>query len=78
MTGHLFGGGGALEAIFTVLSMKEGIIPPTINYQIYDENCDLNYVPTTAIKKDIKYALTNSLGFGGHNAVLAFKKYEGK
>jgi 3-oxoacyl-[acyl-carrier-protein] synthase II len=75
MTGHLLGAAGGVEAIATVLTLKQGIIPPTINYEIPDEECDLNYTPNKAVKKDIKYALSNSLGFGGHNASILLKKY---
>ena len=75
MTGHLLGAAGGVEAIATALTLKQGIIPPTINYEIPDEECDLNYTPNKAVKKDIKYALSNSLGFGGHNASILLKKY---
>jgi 3-oxoacyl-[acyl-carrier-protein] synthase II len=75
MTGHLLGASGAIEAIATILALKNGIIPPTINYVTQDPECDLNYVPNKAIKEEIKYALSNSFGFGGHNATLAFKKF---
>lgn len=75
MTGHLLGAAGGIEAIATVLAIKEGIIPPTINYENPDEECDLNYTPNTPIKREIKYGLSNSLGFGGHNASILFKKY---
>ncbi len=77
MTGHLLGGGGGVEAIFTVLSIKDGIIPPTINYETPDPECDLDYVPNTARKADIRVAMSNSFGFGGTNASLVFRKYEG-
>src|SRR3954467_1201968 len=76
MTGHLLGAAGGVEAIISVLSIKEGIIPPTINYNTPDPECDLDYVPNEARKQDIKVALSNSLGFGGHNATIVFKKYE--
>ena len=75
MTGHLLGATGAIEAIFSLLAIKEGIIPPTINYETPDEELDLDYVPNTAKKKDVNVALSNSLGFGGHNATLIFKKF---
>lgn len=75
MTGHLLGAAGGIEAIATVLSIKEGIVPPTINYINFDEECDLNYTPNKAVNKDINYALSNSLGFGGHNAAILLKKY---
>ncbi|SFA78736.1 3-oxoacyl-[acyl-carrier-protein] synthase II [Bacillus sp. cl95] len=76
MTGHLLGAAGGIEAIFTVLAMKENILPPTINLQNPDPECDLDYVPNEARPKVIKAAISNSLGFGGHNATIAFKKYE--
>lgn len=75
MTGHLLGAAGAVEAIACALAIKEGFIPPTMNIQNQDPELDLNYVPNKGIKKDVRYALSNSLGFGGHNATLAFKKY---
>lgn len=75
MTGHLLGATGAIEAIFSLLAIKDGIIPPTINYQTQDEQLDLDYVPNVAKKKDVQIVLSNSLGFGGHNATLIFKKY---
>lgn len=74
MTGHLLGAAGGLEAIFTVKALKEGIVPPTINYKEADPKCDLDYVPNEARKMDVEYAMSNSLGFGGHNASLMFKK----
>ncbi|MFD1031198.1 beta-ketoacyl-ACP synthase II [Metaplanococcus flavidus] len=76
MTGHLLGAAGGIEAIFTALALKEGIMPPTINYETADEECDLDYVPNTARTADFNFAMSNSLGFGGHNASLVFKKYE--
>jgi 3-oxoacyl-[acyl-carrier-protein] synthase II len=75
MTGHLLGATGAIEAIFSLLAIKDGIIPPTINYQTPDEQLDLDYVPNVAKKKDVQVVLSNSLGFGGHNATLIFKKF---
>ena len=65
-----------LELSELVKALEEGFIPPTINYETPDEECDLDYVPNTGRKADIKYALSNSLGFGGHNGVLCFKKWE--
>ncbi|HWR60166.1 MAG TPA: beta-ketoacyl-ACP synthase II [Clostridia bacterium] len=76
MTGHLLGAAGAVEAIACLLAITEGIIPPTINYTTPDEECDLDYVPNTARKKAVRYAMSNSLGFGGHNASIILKKYE--
>lgn len=75
MTGHLLGASGAAESVATVLSIENGIIFPTINYEEKDPECDLNYVPNEAIKKDVNVALKNSLGFGGHNVSLVFKKF---
>ncbi|MBL4951571.1 beta-ketoacyl-ACP synthase II [Neobacillus sp. OS1-32] len=74
MTGHLLGATGAIEAIFSILAIKEGIMPPTINYETPDEQLDLDYVPNVAKKKDVQVVLSNSFGFGGHNATLVFKK----
>lgn len=76
MTGHLFGAAGGIEAIITLKSIMDGIIPPTINYETPDPECDLNYVPNEALHQDVNFALSNGFGFGGHNAVLAFKKFE--
>ena len=75
MTGHLLGAAGGIEAIFSVLALNEGILPPTINLENPDPICDLDYVPNTARKADIQYAMSNSLGFGGHNASILLKKY---
>ena len=74
MTGHMLGAAGAIEAIACLKALETGIIPPTINLHEPDEKCDLNYVPHLAVHADIDLALSNSLGFGGHNACLAFKK----
>lgn len=74
--GHLLGAAGGVEAIATIIAINEGFAPPTMGYQNPDEDCDLNYVPNAAIDIDIKYALSNNFGFGGHNAALAFKKWE--
>ncbi len=76
MTGHLLGAAGGVEAIISVFSIKDGIIPPTINYQTPDPECDLDYVPNEAREQEINAAMSNSLGFGGHNATIVFKKYE--
>lgn len=75
MTGHLLGASGAIEAVVCALSIDEGFIPPTINLVNQDEELDLDYVANVGREKEVKYALSNSLGFGGHNATLAFKKY---
>ena len=76
MTGHMFGAAGAAEAIATVLALKEGIIPPTINLDCPDPECDLDYTPNVALKSDITLGISDSLGFGGHNACVAFRRYE--
>ncbi|HOK53214.1 MAG TPA: beta-ketoacyl-ACP synthase II [Armatimonadota bacterium] len=74
MTGHLLGAAGAIEAIACVKALEEGIIPPTINYEFPDPNCDLDYVPNVARKADLEIAISNSFGFGGHNATIVLKK----
>lgn len=76
MTGHLLGAAGGVEAIFSVLAIKEGMIPPTINYETPDPECDLDYVPNEARKQEVQVAMSNSLGFGGHNATIVFKAYK--
>jgi 3-oxoacyl-(acyl-carrier-protein) synthase len=76
MTGHLLGAAGGVEAIFSILSIKHGIIPPTINYDEPDPECDLDYVPNVARKKDVRIVMSNSFGFGGTNATLIFKTFE--
>ena len=75
MTGHMLGAAGAVEAMLTALALRDGILPPTVGYKVPDEECDLDVVPNTARKQDIRAALSNSLGFGGHNAALCLKKY---
>ena len=75
MTGHLLGGAGGLEAGITVLALRDQFLPPTINYETPDPECDLDYVPNKARKAEIEYALTNSFGFGGTNAALLWKRY---
>ncbi len=74
MIGHLLGAAGAVEAAFTVFTIKYGVVPPTINLEEKDPECDLNYVPNEAVEKEIKAAISNSFGFGGTNAVLAFRR----
>ena len=74
MTGHMLGAAGAVEALACLFALNEGVIPPTIHLDEQDERCDLNCVPNTAVKADITLAISNSLGFGGHNACLAFRK----
>jgi 3-oxoacyl-[acyl-carrier-protein] synthase II len=76
MTGHLLGGAGGVEAIFSVLTIKHGLIPPTINYETPDPECDLDYVPNVARQAKVKTAMSNSFGFGGTNACLIFKAFE--
>lgn len=75
MTGHLLGGSGAIEGIFTTLALKDGFIPATINYKVPDEECDLDIVPNEGRSVQVEYAISNSLGFGGHNASVVFKRY---
>jgi len=74
MTGHLLGGAGAIEAVFGILAIRDGIVPPTINLTHPDPDCDLDYVPLTAREIDVEYVMSNSFGFGGHNAVLVFAR----
>ena len=75
MTGHMLGATGAIEAITCIYAMNNGIIPPTINYETPDPECDLNYVPNKSIESDLNITISNSFGFGGHNSVLALKKF---
>ncbi|WP_010302050.1 beta-ketoacyl-ACP synthase II [Kurthia senegalensis] len=76
MTGHMLGAAGGIEAIFSALALQQNIVPPTMNLHEQAEECDLDYVPNEARKMTVNYALSNSFGFGGHNATLVFKKYE--
>ena len=78
MTGHLLGAAGAIEAIICIEALRDNFIPPTIGYKNKDEDCDLDYVPNVGRNHEVNYALTNSLGFGGHNATLLFKKWNEK
>ena len=78
MTGHLLGGAGGLEAGISVLALRDQILPPTINQETPDPACDLDYIPNVARKAEVTYALSNSFGFGGTNASLIFKRWEGK
>ena len=75
-TGHLLGASGAVEALITTLALKNSYIPATLNTNEIDEECDLNIVKNKGLEKNIKYAMSNSLGFGGHNASLILKKLE--
>ena len=75
-TGHLLGAAGATEAVASVLALKHGIVPPTINLDAKDPECDLNYTPNSPVKADLTLAISDSLGFGGHNGCIAFRKYE--
>jgi 3-oxoacyl-[acyl-carrier-protein] synthase II len=75
MTGHLLGAAGAIEAIFCIKAIETGVIPPTINYAVPDPICDLDYTPNTARKIDVQYTMSNSFGFGGHNACLVIGRY---
>lgn len=75
-TGHLLGGAGVLEAIISIKAINDSLVPPTINYKVKDEECDLDIVPNEPRKADIKVAMSNSLGFGGHNATIILRKYE--
>ena len=76
MTGHMLGAAGAVEALFSAMALHDGFIHATINYQVPDPACDLDVVPGTGRSQDIHYALSNSLGFGGHNGSILFKKWE--
>lgn len=75
-TGHCLGAAGGIEAVLSVLALKHDFIPPTLNCQVKDEECDLNVVPNVGVKKDLHYVMSNSLGFGGHNASIIFKEYD--
>jgi len=75
MTGHLIGAAGGIEAIATALAIHHGILPPTINYETPDPDCDLDYVPNQARKQDVEVALSNAFGFGGTNATIVLRKY---
>lgn len=74
MTGHMLGAAGAVEVIACAMALKDGVVPPTINYQVPDPECDLNYVPNVAVEQPISLAISNSLGFGGHNACVALRR----
>jgi 3-oxoacyl-[acyl-carrier-protein] synthase II len=74
-TGHMLGAAGALEFVVSSLVVRDGVIPPTINYANPDPECDLDYTPNSPANRDVEYAISNSFGFGGHNVTLAVKKY---
>ncbi|HQA48947.1 MAG TPA: beta-ketoacyl-[acyl-carrier-protein] synthase II, partial [Bacillota bacterium] len=76
VTGHLLGAAGGIEAIAAVLAIHEGFVPPTMNYTTPDPDCDLDYTPNKGVERNIDYAISNSLGFGGHNATICFKRFE--
>jgi 3-oxoacyl-[acyl-carrier-protein] synthase II len=75
-TGHCLGASGAIEAIACIFAVRDGIVPPTINYEDPDPECDLDYIPNESRKVDVKHALSNNFGFGGHNACLVIKRFE--
>ena len=75
-TGHCLGAAGAVEAIFSVMAIGDGVLPPTINYEYPDPECDLDYIPHEARRADVRVAMSNSFGFGGHNASIVLKRYE--
>jgi len=77
MTGHMLGAAGGVEAIATALALHHGVLPPTINYETLDPDCDLDYVPNQARKQSVDVALSNAFGFGGTNATLAFRTFPG-
>jgi len=78
MTGHLLGAAGAIEAIATVLALQSGILPPTMNLETPDPECDLDFIPNKAREQQVDIAVSNSFGFGGHNATLVFKRWSGE
>jgi 3-oxoacyl-[acyl-carrier-protein] synthase II len=75
-TGHCLGAAGAIEAIFSLLAIRDGVLPPTINLETADPTCDLDYVPNEARRADIRTAVSNSFGFGGHNASIVLRRYD--
>src|SRR5207247_7870392 len=75
-TGHCFGAAGAVEAVFTVLAVERGVLPPTINYEQQDPECDLDYIPNESRQADVTVGVSNSFGFGGHKACIVVRKFE--
>jgi 3-oxoacyl-[acyl-carrier-protein] synthase II len=75
-TGHCLGGAGAIEGAFSVLAIQRGMLPPTINYEVPDPECDLDYIPNEARPADVRVAISNSFGFGGHNSSIVFKRFD--
>ncbi|MEP7290909.1 MAG: beta-ketoacyl-[acyl-carrier-protein] synthase II, partial [Chloroflexota bacterium] len=75
VTGHLMGAAGSVEAVFSIMALTNNFVPPTVNLENPDPECDLNYTPNVGVARDIDYVMSNSFGFGGHNAVLIFSKY---
>ena len=75
-TGHCLGAAGAVEAMFTILAIDRGVLPPTINYETPDPECDLDYIPNESREADVRTAVSNSFGFGGHNATVVFRRFE--
>lgn len=75
MTGHLLGAAGAIEAIFSIKTLQEGILPATINYEVPDPECDLDYIPNEPRFQQVDFVMSNSFGFGGHNATIILSKY---
>ena len=75
-TGHCLGAAGAVEAIFSLLAIRDGVLPPTINLETHDPTCDLDYIPNEARRADVRTAVSNSFGFGGHNASIVLRRFE--
>ncbi|HET9938196.1 MAG TPA: beta-ACP synthase, partial [Gaiella sp.] len=76
-TGHCLGAAGAVEAIFTILATQRGVLPPTINQEVADPSCDLDYIPNEAREEQVEVGVSNSFGFGGHNACVVFRRWAG-
>jgi 3-oxoacyl-(acyl-carrier-protein) synthase len=76
-TGHCLGAAGAVEAIFSLLAIRDGVLPPTINLETVDPTCDLDYIPNEARRANVRTAVSNSFGFGGHNASIVLRRYDG-